>query len=66
MIISNCLASDGWSESLNWSWGLSISLSSSGDDSSVFSLGLIEPYSNVSLPMFSEVIVWDDVIMFNH
>lgn len=32
----------------------------------MFSLGLVEPHSDVSLPVLSEVIVGDDVVMFNH
>jgi hypothetical protein len=32
----------------------------------VFSLRLVEPYSDVSLPVLSKVVVWDDVVMFNH
>jgi len=32
----------------------------------VFSLGLVEPDSDVSLPMLSEVVVGDDVVMLDH
>ena len=66
MIISDGLASDSWSEGFNWSWRCCGGFSSSGYHSSVFSLSLIEPNSDVSLPVFSEVVVRDDVVMFNH
>lgn len=32
----------------------------------MFSLSLVEPNSNVSLPMFSEMIVGDNVVMLYH
>ena len=66
MIISDGLASDGWSEGFKWSWGHCSGLGSSGDYSSVFSLSLIEPNSDVSLPMLPEMVVGNNVVMFYH
>ena len=66
MIISDSLASDGGSEGFNGSGGGGGGFGSSGQHSSVFSLSLIEPNSNVSLPMFSEMIVGDNVVMLYH
>ena len=66
MTISNGLASDRGSESIERSGSTSSGFSSSGVESSVFSAGLVEPGSDVSLPVFSEVYIGDGVVMFNH
>jgi len=66
VIISDSLTSDSWSKSLNWSWRGRGSFGSSGNQSSVLSLSLIEPCSDVPLPMFSEMIVRDNVVMLYH
>ncbi len=66
MVISNGGAPDCRSERIDWPGSGIGSLSSSGDNSSVLSAGLVEPNLDVSLPMFSSMDVRDDVVMFNH
>ena len=66
VIISDSLASDSRSKSVEWARTNGGCFGSSGLKSSVFSAGLIEPYSDVSLPVLSEVDVGDDVVMFDH
>ena len=66
MTVSDSLASNSRSKSVEWARTNGGCFGSSGLKSSVFSAGLIEPYSDVSLPVLSEVDVGDDVVVLNH
>lgn len=66
MIISAGHASDSGSEGLDGSGGGSCSLGSSCNESSFLLLSMIEPDLDVSLPVLSEVVVGDYVVMLNH
>lgn len=64
--VSNGLASDGGSESIEGPGGGSGSLCSSGLKSSVLAASLVEPDLDVTLPVLSEMHVGDHVVMLNH
>ena len=64
--ISNGLASDWWSKFIERSGSKWCCLSSSGLKSSFLPACLIEPGSDVSLPMLPEMHIRDDVVMLNH
>ena len=66
MVISDGSAVDDWSQFIKRSWGNSSGFSSSGLKSSTLSGSLVEPSSDVSLPMFSKMDVGDDVVVFDH
>lgn len=66
MVVSDSLATHCWSESIVGSGCNGSSSFSPGSQSSTLSSSLIEPDSDVSLPMLSEVDIREHVIMFNH
>lgn len=64
--IPNGLASDGWLESIEGSGSDGGGFGPSGLKSSFLASGLVEPNTNVSLPVLPEVDVRDHVVMLNH
>ena len=66
MIISKGCAADQRSQFIKRSWCNSGSLSSSSLESSAFSGSLVEPNSNVGLPVLSKMDIGDDVVVFYH
>lgn len=66
MVISDGGAVDNWSQLVERSGSNSSSLSSSGLKSSMLSGSLVEPSSDVFLPVLSKVDVGDDVVVFDH
>ena len=66
MVVSDSLASHCGPESIERSGCNSSGSFSSGRQSSALSSSLVEPDSDVSLPMLSEVDIREHVIMFNH
>lgn len=64
--VPNGLASDGGSESIKGSGSDGGGSSSSGLKSSSLASSLVEPDTDVSLPVFPEVDVREDVVMLNH
>ena len=66
MVVSDSLASHCWSESIERSGCNSGGSFSSVGQSSALSSSLVEPDSDVPLPMLSEMDIREHVIMFNH
>lgn len=66
MIIANGCASNYGSESIQWPGGGDGSLGSSGLKSASLSGSLVEPDSDVGLPVLSKVDVGDHVVVLYH
>ena len=66
VIISDGGTVDGGSEIINGSRSIGGSFGSSGLKSSFLSSSLVQPGSDVSLPVFSEMDVGDHVVVLNH
>jgi hypothetical protein len=64
--VSNGLASDSGSEPIEGTGRDSDSFGSPGLKSRFLAAGLVEPNSDVTLPMFAKVDVGDHVVMLNH
>ena len=52
-------ASDNWPQLVDWAGGNSSSLGNPGTPSAELAAGLIEVSADTSLPLLSEVVVWD-------
>lgn len=66
VVVPDGLASDGGSKSIERSGSDGSSSIPSGLKSSFLSAGLVEPGSDVFLPVFPKVDIGEDVVMLNH
>ena len=66
VVVPDGRAPDCGSEHVQRSRSKSFGLFSSGDDSSFLSSGLVEPGSDVLLPVLPQMHVRDHVVMFDH
>ena len=66
VVVSNGLGSDGGSESVEGTGSDGGCSGPAGFKPAVLSAGLVEPDSDVSLPVLSEMHVGDHVVMFHH
>lgn len=66
MVVSNGLASDVGSQSIERPGGDGCGFCSSGLESASLAAGLVEPDSDVALPVLSKMDVGDDVVVLNH
>lgn len=64
--VANGLAANGGSEFVEGTGGSSCGFSPSSLQSPLFAAGLVEPGTDVTLPMFAEVDVGEDVVVLNH
>lgn len=64
--VANSLASHLGSQFIEGTRGSCSGSSPSSLQSSLFATGLVEPDTNVTLPMFAEVDVGQDVVVLNH
>ncbi len=65
-VVFDSLAVDHGSKGFDWSGGNQGGSLSSGYESASLATGLVEPVGNVSLPVFPQVDVGDDVVVFYH
>lgn len=64
--VSNGLASDVGSQSIEWPGRDGCGFCSSGNEPASLATGLVEPDSDVALPVLAKVDVGDDVVVLNH
>ena len=64
--VSNGLASDGGPEAIEGTRRDGVGLASPGCEPSALPSGLVEPYSDVSLPVLPEMDIGDHVVMLYH
>lgn len=66
MVVSNGLASDAGSQPIERPWGDGCGFCSSGLESASLTSGLVEPDSDVALPVLAKVDVGDDIVVLDH